>query len=101
SGLKSAVMGIAQRLQLIAIARASQTLLASTESFAKRVSRAVGGRSVASMPVGSNVPDRRSERAAIRAELDVADDRVIVAQIASLHPARLPGHDGAALDALE
>lgn len=101
AGPKSAVMGIAQRLQLIAVARASQTLLASTESFATRVSRAAGGRSVASLPVGSNVPDRRSERAATRAELGVADDRVIVAQFASRHPARLPGHVGAALHAIE
>jgi glycosyltransferase involved in cell wall biosynthesis len=98
---KSALIGLLQRAQLIAIGLLSTAVIATTETYRSRIARALcGRRRVEHVPVGSNLPDARAARQPTRAKLAIEPGALVVAQISSAHPARLPAHTAAAMRAI-
>ncbi len=84
-GGKSLVMGMWQRMQLLALLCLADRRFASIEKWALRLSRV---RPTGHLPSGSNLPDARSERAAVRAELGL-EGALVVATLSTGHPSHL------------
>jgi glycosyltransferase involved in cell wall biosynthesis len=98
---KSAAIGTAQRAQLALICAQADVVLAATEVYRDQLVRHIQrSRPVLHLPVGSNVPDCRSGRTALRAELGIPDQAVVFSHIGSDHPSRLPGHTRSVLDSV-
>jgi glycosyltransferase involved in cell wall biosynthesis len=83
--LKSLLMGAWQRFQLLVLFLLADRRFASIERWATRFSRL---RPTQHLPSGSNLPDARSEREVVRAELDLGD-RLAVATLSTGHPSHL------------
>jgi hypothetical protein len=96
-GPRSLVMGAWQRLQLGALLLLADRRYASIEAWVTTLGRI---RPVAHLPSGSNVPDRRSLRQAIREELEL-DGAFAVATLSTGHPSHLTGHVESALSGLD
>jgi glycosyltransferase involved in cell wall biosynthesis len=89
TGVRGTLMGVWQRLQLAALRRISDITFVSIEAWMGAV-RKWGPRRqlVEHLPVGSNLPDMRAERAAARARLGAGDDTLVVAIFGTGHPSR-------------
>jgi hypothetical protein len=90
-------MGAWQRLQLGALLLLADRRYASIEAWVRTLGRI---RPVMHLPSGSNVPDRRSLRQAIREELEL-DGAFAVATLSTGHPSHLTGHVESALARLD
>jgi glycosyltransferase involved in cell wall biosynthesis len=86
---RSALMGSWQRVQLRALHAISDLVFASIESWAELLAQWRPRRPVAHLPVGSNLPDRRSERAAAREQIGAGDETMVIALFGSGHSSRL------------
>ncbi len=84
---KSLVMGAWQRFQLAALMLLADRRFASIERWASSLGRL---RPTAHLPSGSNLPDARSLRAAVRSEL-VPGGGLVVATLTTGHPSHLAG----------
>jgi glycosyltransferase involved in cell wall biosynthesis len=89
---RSLLMGGWQRAQLAALARLSDHLFASIEAW----THLFGRRPAAHLPSGSNLPDARERRQAMREELGL-DGSLAVATLSSGHPSHLTDYVGEAL----
>lgn len=87
-----ALMGGWQRLQLVALQRVSDVQFGTVEGWTARLRRTAGGRPVHHLPVASNLPDTRGERAAGRAEIGAGDDTIVISVLGMRHPGRLDEH---------
>lgn len=85
---KSFLMGTWQRFQLMALLVMADRSFASIEQWASRMSRV---RHTVHLPSGSNLPDARSERAAVRTELGL-DDALVVATLSTGHPSHMTAY---------
>jgi glycosyltransferase involved in cell wall biosynthesis len=82
---QSLVMSAWQRAQLGLILLLADRRFASIEIWAQQLSRI---RPTAHLPSGSNVPDVRAERAAVRRELGL-EDAFVIATLSTGHPSHL------------
>jgi glycosyltransferase involved in cell wall biosynthesis len=90
---RSAVMGAWQRAQLGLLMLIADIRFASIEAWASRLSRI---RPTSHLPSGSNVPDARVQRSAVRTELGVGDG-FVVATLSTGHPSHLVSYVKATL----
>ncbi len=97
-GLRYTLMAAVQRRQLGTLMRLADVVLATSEAWLAVLERVSPGTSVVVLPVGSNLPDRRAERAAARAALGASADSLIVSTFGMAHPQQLVGHVAAALE---
>ena len=93
---RSLVMGAWQRAQLGALFLLADRRFASIEPWATRLSRL---RPTSHLPSGSNLPDARAERAAVRAELGI-EELFAVATLSTGHPSHLTTYVEAVLSGL-
>ncbi len=93
---RSFLMGTWQRVQLDLLLAAADRSFASIEMWAARLGRF---RQVIHLPSGSNLPDARSDREAVRTELGVQDD-LVVATLSTGHPSHLSDYVSFALERL-
>jgi glycosyltransferase involved in cell wall biosynthesis len=85
-------MAVWQRLQLRALLRQTDVAFAATESLGELLRRLKGVENVVHLPVGSNLPDMRSERDHRRRAMAVPSDALVIAIFGTGHAARLIGH---------
>jgi glycosyltransferase involved in cell wall biosynthesis len=97
STARSLVMGVWQRLQLLALVSLADVVMVSTASWNPRLP--ARARPIAA-PVGSNLPDARKRRAAQRDAIGAAPGTIVLASFGTGHPARLIGHVVAAANAV-
>ena len=90
-------MSLWQRFQLRALLRQCEIVLLSTSAWRRYLPH---GTRATSLAVGSNLPDRRSERDAARLEIGCAEDAIVLATFGTDHPSRLLGHVEAAANAV-
>jgi glycosyltransferase involved in cell wall biosynthesis len=100
SDWRSALMGSWQRVQLHALHAISDLVFASIESWAELLAQWRPRRPVAHLPVGSNLPDRRSKRAAAREQIGAGDETMVIASFGTGHPSRLIEYVVAATNAV-
>lgn len=81
-------LGLAQREQLRLMCSLADTVLVSIEPWQRLLDRWRGARPVSHLPVGSNLPDAREAREAMRGKLGLRDSEVVVAAFDSPHPGR-------------
>lgn len=98
-GLRYTLMAAVQRRQLGALMRLADVVLATSEAWLAVLERVRPGTPVVVLPVGSNLPDRRVERAAARAALGASADTLVVSTFGMTYPQQLVGHVAAALRA--
>jgi glycosyltransferase involved in cell wall biosynthesis len=89
SNWRTAIMGAWQRIQFAATHAACHIAFTSISSWAEMLGRRVPRRPVFHLPVGSNLPDMRADRASVRAELGADSDAMVLAAFGSNHPSRL------------
>lgn len=89
-GVRGWLMGSWQRAQLRVALKLSHTRLASTEQFARELSRFWPRLPVTTLPVGSSLPDERRERDAERARRQIGD-HIVIATLSSGHESHLRG----------
>jgi glycosyltransferase involved in cell wall biosynthesis len=86
--LRWTLMGIWQRLQLMALRLSADMVFASIEAWAAHFGAAWPRRPTYHLPVGSNLPDRRSFRDRQRRAIGV-EGAIVLATFGQNHPARL------------
>jgi glycosyltransferase involved in cell wall biosynthesis len=94
---KSFVMGTWQRLQLRAVLDAADAVMVATSSWIPLLPDRTGAVTV---PVGSNLPDRRAGRDDRRRALGADDGTLVLASFGTGHPSRLLDHVVAAANAV-
>jgi glycosyltransferase involved in cell wall biosynthesis len=87
-----ALMGGWQRAQLLALQAASDVQLCSIQRWTERLRRTARGRPVHHLPVASNLPDARADRALARRRLDADPDTLVLSCLGLRHPGRLAEH---------
>lgn len=97
-GLRYTLMGAVQRRQLGALMRLADVVLATSQAWLAVLDSVSPGRRVVVMPAGTNMPDKRAERAAARAALRTSADTLVVSTFGMTHPQQLVGHVAAALE---
>jgi glycosyltransferase involved in cell wall biosynthesis len=90
TGAASLLMSAWQRIQLAAVKRVAQFLIAPSADAARRT--AGRGPSPRVVPVGSNIPDGRHGRAGAREALGVGPDDVVLVTFAHSGAGREPRH---------
>jgi glycosyltransferase involved in cell wall biosynthesis len=100
SGLRASVMGVWQRYQLAKVRRAADVTFVSVEPWLKTVRRWGPTGPIHHVPVGSNLPDMRSERESARAELGVDGRTIVLAAFGTSHPSRMMDRIGGSARAL-
>ena len=98
-GLRYSLMAAVQRRQLGALMRLADVVLATSEAWLPVLDGVSPGKRVVVLPVGSNMPDRRAERAAARAAIGASADTLVVSTFGMTHPQQLVGHVAAGLAA--
>jgi glycosyltransferase involved in cell wall biosynthesis len=88
-GWKFTIMGVWQRLQLLALLLSAEVTFVSAEEYAPRVRRHLQLQRVHHLPVGSNLPDMRSFRYASREQLGISEETIALAAFGTGHPSRL------------
>lgn len=96
-GLRYTLMAAVQRRQLGALMGLADVALATTEAWLPILDSVSPGTPVAVIPVGSNMPDQRADRAATRAALGASADTLVVTTFGMARPHQLVGHVAAAL----
>jgi glycosyltransferase involved in cell wall biosynthesis len=86
------LMGAWQRSQLAAIRSTVDVVFTSIEPWAEAMRRQPPWRAAHHLPVGSNLPDRRSRRESERRRIGATDETVVVASMGRDHPSWLSGH---------
>lgn len=99
SGWREMLMGVWQRLQMVALRSTADITFVSIDAWVQSVRR-WGRGPVHHLPVGSTLPDMRAHRPEARIELGIGDETTVVAAFGTDHPSRLTGHVGAAAKAL-
>jgi glycosyltransferase involved in cell wall biosynthesis len=92
SGLRAAVMGAWQRLQLRAVRRAADVTFVSIEPWVGKVRHWGPKGPIHHVPVGSSLPDMRHDGDLARAELGIDERAVVLAAFSTGHPSHLTGH---------
>jgi glycosyltransferase involved in cell wall biosynthesis len=82
-------MSLWQRLQLAALGRYCDGVIISTEAWRRPVRRLVPRSVIHHVPVGSNLPDERSHRAAIRAARGWDADTLVLCTLGADRASRL------------
>lgn len=100
SGVRPALMGIVQRLQMARLRRAADITFVTIEPWIGRVNRWGPDGPVQLLPVGSNLPDKRGQRTSQRARLQVEDGGLVVALFGTDHPSRLTEYATRSIQAL-
>lgn len=98
AGLRNSVMGTLQRHQLAALMHLAHGVLATTEAWLPLLGRVRPSVHVDLVPVGSNMPDQRADRASTRAALGASADTLVVSAFGLAHPHQLVGHVAAAIE---
>lgn len=96
-GLRYSLMAAVQRRQLGALMRLADVVLATTEAWLPVLESVRRGTPVAVIPVGSNMPDQRADRAATRTALGACAETLVVATFGMGRPHQLVGHVAAGL----
>lgn len=89
SGLKSAVIGIWQRLQFLAVRLIADVLFVSISAWTDDLAGKWPRRPVYHLPVASNLPDMRRARVSVRETLGAGRETLVLASFGSGHPSRL------------
>jgi glycosyltransferase involved in cell wall biosynthesis len=89
SDWRSALMGGWQRVQFFAVRVLSDVVFTSVSPWADALESHRPRRPVHHLPVGSNLPDMRSARAAERERLGIAEDAIVLGAFGTGHPSRL------------
>lgn len=100
SNWRGVIMGSAQWGQLRALHTLSDLVFSSIDPWGQLLARWRPRRPVVHLPVGSNLPDRRGDRAMARQEIEADDATVVVASFGTGDPSRLAGHLTAAVNAV-
>lgn len=98
--VKFAVMTTWQRWQLWQLGRCADKVLFSIEPWAKKFQRWFPKQRVDSLAVGSNIPLVSTNREAIRAELGISKDTVVLGYFGTTHVSRLLSWVRAAAEAI-
>jgi len=88
-GWKAAIMGLWQKRFFRRIGLDSDVCLFSTEPWSKRYADWFPGRTVACLPVGSNIPVVESDRSVERSRLGIPEGAVCLVVFGGTHPSRL------------
>lgn len=94
------LMGVWQRIQLLALRAASDVVFVSVQVWAERFRASWPTRPTVHVPVGSNLPDMREERETERRRLGVDEDTLVVAKLGTAHPGQSLEPVASALEAL-
>jgi glycosyltransferase involved in cell wall biosynthesis len=97
-GLRYSIMGAVQRQQLGALMRLADAVLATTETWLPVLGGVRPGMRVGLLPVGSNMPDHRGDRAATRDALRASAETLVVSTFGMTHPHQFVGHVAAAVE---
>jgi glycosyltransferase involved in cell wall biosynthesis len=97
--IKSAIMSSWQRLQFRANGRIADLALFSTAPWVDAYADWFPNTRTAHLPVGSNLPHIDTEASAVRAELGLSPETLVLGFFGSAHPSRLLEHVAAAADA--
>ncbi len=97
---RTAIMGGTQRAQLRTLHALSDLVFASIEPWTPLLASWRPHRPVSHLPVGSNLPDRREERAIGRKEIGADVATLVVVSFGTGHPSRLIDHLVAAANAI-
>lgn len=100
SDWRSALMGSTQYGQLRLLHAMSELVFVSIEPWAKVLASWHPRRPVVQLPIGSNLPDRRSERAAARQEIGADAETFVVVSFSGGHPSRSVEHSVTAVNAI-
>lgn len=95
--LRYRLMAAVQRRQLGALMSLADVVLATTEAWLPMLESVRRGTPVAVIPVGSNMPDRRADRAATRTALGASAETLVIATFGMRRPDQLVGHIAAGL----
>lgn len=90
--LKWALMHVWQRLQLLLLQAQCDVQLGTIERWTRSLQRSWPFAPAHQLPVGSNLPDRRTRRDAGRARMGADSDSVVLAAFGMRHPGRLTEH---------
>lgn len=99
-GTRSALMGVWQRLQLVAVSQAADVVFASTEHWTSVFSKRWPRRPVFHLPVGSNLPDMRHMRGVERTRLGMSETDIALAAFGTGSPSRHLGYIVSAANAV-
>jgi hypothetical protein len=86
--LRDRFRGHLQRVQLLALCRLVDHVLVSIQPWAALLAHWQRDHRVNHLPVGSNLPDARDQRNAVRTLLELAPSEVVLAAFDSQHPGR-------------
>lgn len=86
---RTTVMRMWQRLQFACVHALSDVAFTSISVWAQMLRRRSPSRPVHHLPVGSNLPDQRAQRAAMRACLGVDSEAIVLAAFGTAHENRL------------
>lgn len=87
--VRTAIMGVWQRAQIIALLSFADIVLCSTQAWTHRIGGWRPRRPTYHLPVASNLPDRRSERLSTRHIIDPDGDALVLATFSTDHPSHL------------
>ncbi|MEZ4700860.1 MAG: hypothetical protein R2834_11060 [Rhodothermales bacterium] len=97
---RSLVMGSWHRWQLRALMALSDVVFFSIAPWAETFKRKLPRKRVEHLPVGSNIPNERTSRAAARQALGIGKDELVAGVFGSAHPSRMLGFVRRALEAM-
>jgi glycosyltransferase involved in cell wall biosynthesis len=83
-----ALMGLWQRGQLLALHALADVVFASIEAWTVMLAQLRPRRPAYHLPVGSNLPDMRPQRAQARELLGISDETFVIAAFGTAHPSR-------------
>jgi glycosyltransferase involved in cell wall biosynthesis len=95
-----ALLGSWQRLQLAAVRACCDVTFTSIGAWREMLGRSLPRGPVHHLPVGSNFPDRRQSRWAVRRELGVAEGELVVSVMGRDHPSWMGSYVIAAANAI-
>jgi glycosyltransferase involved in cell wall biosynthesis len=96
-GPTKTALALWQRGQLAALRVSSDIVCAAIEPWVDQLRRNLPLRRTAHLPVGSNLPDRSSERGRVRERLGLSDEDFVLTVFGTDHPSRLWEYCDAAL----
>jgi glycosyltransferase involved in cell wall biosynthesis len=88
-GWKFTIMGVWQRLQLLALRPSVEVTFVSTAEYGRQLRRHLRLRRVHHLGVGSNLPDMRSFRDVSREQLGISEGTIALTAFGTGHPSRL------------